>query len=117
MLVAAEGAVGSVLRYLLGFVIKQTVAVSFPVATLVINVTGSLFIGLLFAYFQHHTSFNLIRPPLIIGLLGGFTTFYAFSFKVIELMENKQITKALLYVFMNNTFGISAAYIGYKLAS
>ena len=115
--VAVGGAIGSVSRYLLGILLKWAVPAPFPLSTLLINILGSFFIGYLYSSYQHHDSFPIIKPLLIIGVLGGFTTFSSFSFEVVELLENKQMQKALLYVLFSNVFGISAAYWGYKLFS
>ena len=114
-LVALGGAIGSVSRYLLGILFKWIFPFAFPFSTLLINIAGSFCIGYLYSSFQHQSSFPIIKPLLIIGVLGGFTTFSSYSFEVLELLENKQIQKALLYVFFSNVFGIAAAYWGYKL--
>ncbi|MDP1727138.1 MAG: fluoride efflux transporter CrcB [Bacteroidota bacterium] len=114
-LVAIGGALGSVSRYVLGWLIKLVFPVQFPLSTLFVNIIGSFFIGLIFSSLQHHSSFPIIKPLIIIGLLGGFTTFSAFSFEVIELIETKQMVKALLYILLSNGLGITAAYLGYKV--
>lgn len=88
--VAIGGAVGAVLRYLVGQ------SVSFPYGTLLVNVLGSLAIGMLFVLMeergmrQHH-------PLIMTGLLGGFTTFSTFSLDALKLFEAGQPAMAAIY--------------------
>jgi CrcB protein len=115
-LVAVGGAAGSVLRYLAGLAFRPYSGQAFPLSTFTVNIVGCFFIGLFFAIWQHTEAFAIVRPLLIIGLLGGFTTFSSFSFEALSLFENKEHAKALLYITGSNVLGIAAAYLGYKLA-
>ena len=89
--VALGGAVGASLRYLVGL------AVAFPMGTLAVNVIGSFAIGLLWAGFAEK-EIPYLMPLLMTGVLGGFTTFSAFSLDTLRLMQDGRIGAAGVYV-------------------
>ena len=105
--VAVGGAVGSVLRYLM------VVAVSAPLATLVVNVHGSFAMGILFITLATRTS---LSPLLMTGVLGGFTKFSAFSLDSLKLWENGQTLQAMLYVLASVILSLIAVALGAALA-
>ena len=105
--VAVGGAIGSVLRYLM------VVAVSAPLATLVVNVLGSFAMGILFITLATRTS---LSPLLMTGVLGGFTTFSAFSLDVLKLWESGQTLQAMLYVLASVILSLIAVALGAALA-
>ena len=105
--VAVGGAIGSVLRYLM------VVAVSAPLATLVVNVLGSFAMGILFITLATRTS---LSPLLMTGVLGGFTTFSAFSLDVLKLWESGQTLQAVLYVLASVILSLIAVALGAALA-
>ncbi|MBQ2261436.1 MAG: fluoride efflux transporter CrcB [Loktanella sp.] len=107
--VALGGAFGSVLRYLLGS------ALGFPVGTLVINVLGSFAIGLVWVLLAARGLQHWL-PFVMTGLLGGFTTFSAFSLDTIRLVETGRITAAGLYVLASVILSIAACGLGLWLA-
>jgi CrcB protein len=86
LLVLCGGAVGSLARFLVSFAINENYSGRFPLATFLINVTGSFFIGLLLVLLDRG---NILHPNLrfllVTGLLGGFTTFSSFEFEVFDL--------------------------------
>jgi CrcB protein len=106
-LVALGGAVGSVLRYLTGLV------VSFPFGTLAVNVLGSFAIGLLWVTIAARTD---LQPLLITGILGGFTTFSAFSLDTMRLIEDGRMFEAGGYVLASVALSILACGAGLWLA-
>jgi len=117
--VASGGAVGSVLRYAAtGFAQRlyaagSGMAVSFPVGTLVVNVTGSFLIGLLMGLAESRTLLGAeVRLLLVTGMLGGYTTFSAFSLEALVLFRAGQTGTALASVFLQVIFGIAAAFAG-----
>ncbi len=116
-LVALGGGAGAVLRYhtgraLTGLLGPATVA-SFPWATLVVNVVGSLAMGLLAGWLARHGSANETWRLLIgVGLLGGFTTFSAFSLEMMLLVERGQPGTAFVYAAISVLAGVTALYIG-----
>ncbi len=103
--VAVGGAVGSSLRFLIG----QLVA--FPLGTLTVNVLGSFAIGQLWAIL-HARDVAHLTPLLVTGLLGGFTTFSAFSLDALRLVEDGRGVAAAAYVVASVTLSITACGIG-----
>ena len=116
-LVALGGGAGAVLRYqtgraLTGLLGPATVA-SFPWATLVVNIVGSLAMGLLAGWLARHGAASETWRLLIgVGLLGGFTTFSAFSLEMMLLIERGQATTAFAYALISVLAGVTALYIG-----
>ena len=103
--VAIGGALGSVLRYL-------TISlVGGPMATFAVNVLGSLVIGILFVALSPRLS-----PLLMTGVLGGFTTFSAFSLDALRLYEGGQMPQAMLYVAGSVISSLAAVALGAALA-
>jgi CrcB protein len=77
--IGAGGAVGSMLRYILALTVQRWAGTSFPLGTVVVNILGSFAIGLLYVWLIERIGApQLLRPLLINGVLGGFTTFYSF---------------------------------------
>lgn len=118
MVVAAGGALGSVLRYGISLAAAPLVQrLNFPAATLGINVAGSFFMGLLMAWLASQESQpEWLRPFFAVGVLGGFTTFSAFSFEALQLMQSGAMTPALVYILLSVMLGIAALWLGYRLA-
>ncbi len=105
--VALGGALGSVLRFL-------TIAtVGAPLGTWMVNVLGSLVMGVLFVVLYSRAQF---APMLMTGLLGGFTTFSAFSLDALKLYETGQPGHALIYVAGSVLLSIAAVALGAALA-
>ena len=98
--VALGGAVGSVLRALIGR------AVAFPFGTLSVNVVGSFLIGLVWAAGVGKAP--ILHPFLMLGVLGGFTTFSTFSLDVLRLIQDAQHGSAILYVLASVILSITA---------
>ena len=119
--VALGGAIGSVLRYQVGrgmthWLGPQAVS-AFPWATLAVNLIGSLAMGLLAGWLAKHGaddswSGEPYRLLLGVGLLGGFTTFSAFSLEMMVLIERGQAAQSFLYAAISVLAGLSALYIG-----
>ena len=86
----------------------------FPAGTLLVNIIGSFFIGLFVSHLNNkEVSEIIIRYFLIIGLLGSFTTFSAFSIETLELYKQDGLSLSLLYVMLSIILSIIAAYIGF----
>jgi CrcB protein len=115
--VALGGAVGSLLRYqsgrMLTYILGPATVTAFPWATLMVNVLGSLAMGilagLLARHGQHGETFRLL---IGVGLLGGFTTFSSFSLEMMLLIERGQPTLAISYAAISLFAGLSALYLG-----
>ena len=112
MLVAAGGATGAVLRYILTH-FSKTLLTSGIYGTFSVNILGSFLIGYLITsdYFKN-LSGDFVKFFLIIGLLGSFTTFSAFSYEVVNLINSKKIFISFLYIFISIFFCILFAYLG-----
>jgi CrcB protein len=111
--IASGGAMGAVLRHLIGQASLKLLGSSFPYGTLSVNVLGSLIMGLLIAYFAHHWNpSHEVRAFLTVGLLGAFTTFSTFSLDVATLWERGDQTGAFLYILISVVLSITALFAG-----
>lgn len=91
---------------------------AFPAGTLVVNVTGSLLIGLLAGLAESRSIFGPeARLLLVTGLLGGYTTFSAFSLETLVLLRAGQMATALATVTLQVLLGVAAAWAGFALAT
>ncbi|MEO6489362.1 MAG: fluoride efflux transporter CrcB [Ferruginibacter sp.] len=111
LIVGLGGGIGSMARYSVSLFISFT---DFPTPTFLINITGSLIIGFLFGL-GFRDSFPGWKLFLVIGICGGFTTFSAFSFENLSLLQNGKYFLAFLYISLSVIFGIAAAFLGMKL--
>jgi fluoride exporter len=109
LLIALGGAAGSVLRYLLGNAIQESVHPGFPIGTLAVNIIGCLAIG--FLYRVINAQQNELRVLLIVGFCGGFTTFSTFSYETLGLMRGGLYGRAALYVFASVAAGLAGTAI------
>ena len=114
-LVAAGGALGASLRYLTSIFFKYFFYYSF-VGTLVVNVLGSFLIGLFIYFVQNkNLSQDLIKYFFIVGLLGSYTTFSAFSFETIDLLINNKFLLSFIYITLSLVLCLIAAYVGLNI--
>ena len=113
LVIGCGGAVGALMRYGLGLRITQFAGNGFPWGTLVVNIAGCFFAGLVLALFVTRIPLSdLLRNGLQIGLLGGFTTFSAFSVDAITLFEQGLWLRGLLYIVTSVVVSILGAYLG-----
>ena len=112
--VALGGVVGCCARYGVNQAVHSFYGRSmFPVATLVINVSGCLLMGFLFQLTLDRADVSQsMRLAILTGVLGGFTTFSAFAMETLLLAEEGEVGTAMLYVLMSVVMGLLAAYIG-----
>jgi len=115
--VGLGGFLGTNARYALGTWIVQRAGLSFPWHTLLINVTGSLAIGAILVLLTE----RLVADPawrlfLVVGFLGGYTTFSSYTFEGLELLREGQWLAALWYALGSNLLGLAATYLGMVLA-
>jgi CrcB protein len=115
--IGVGGAVGSMLRFALINGTHLFAPKTFPYGTLVVNVLGSLAIGVLYILFEDRFIDNDVwRAALIVGVLGGFTTFSAFSMDTFNLMESGHNLAAVLYGTLSVGLCLVATWIGVVLA-
>lgn len=115
-MIAGFGAVGVLARYATDSVLANKTEI-FPLSTFVINILGSFLIGALYVVGKEK---GLISEAtglaLGVGLLGGFTTFSAYSLQTVLMFEGKQMAKALIYLVGSPIAGFMAAYVGLAVA-
>ncbi len=113
--VGLGGALGAVLRYLTGIgMLRLFGQTAMPLGVLTVNVVGSLAMGLFFAIASQRGLLHL-SPLVATGILGGFTTFSAFSLEAVALYERGALGLAAFYVLANLSFSIAALVIGLAL--
>ena len=117
LVVAAGGAAGSVLRYLIASGIHKSYPAFEPYGTFVVNITGCLLIGLLMGWVATE---KLVSPPfqllLITGFCGSFTTFSTFAYEANLLALQEKPLSSLLYLALSVVVGMGLAWLGYRLA-
>jgi len=113
--VALGGALGASGRYLTGVAAMRLMGPGFPWATLAVNVIGSFIMGVLVVAMAH-LSATRFAPLLMTGLLGGFTTFSAFSLDALTLWERGQHSLAAAYVLASILLSLAAIVAGLTLA-
>ena len=113
--VALGGAIGASLRFLAGVGIFKLTGPGFPLAMLSVNVFGSFAMGV-FVVFAAKTSNTHMSPFVMTGLLGGFTTFSAFSLEAYTLFERGQTGAAGLYVLASVILSIAGLIAGVMIA-
>jgi len=113
LIVAAGGAIGAGFRHLAGMGAMRWFGAAFPYGTLFVNIAGSLIMGLFIAWLSKRTgSSNELRLFVATGILGGFTTFSAFSLDVANLVERGAMGSAVTYVLTSVILSVIAVFIG-----
>lgn len=114
--VALGGALGSAARYGVNVWSGRVFGDAFPWHTLIVNVAGCFVMGLLTGLMAVRLNLsNELRIFLTTGVLGGFTTFSAFSFEVFALYERGQVVEAALYVVASVVLSILGVFAGFHL--
>jgi CrcB protein len=115
--IAAGGGVGALLRYWVSSGTHALLGRGFPYGTLTVNVLGSLMMGFLYVWLLDRiVTGPVVRAFLLIGLLGGFTTFSTFSIESLNLIEAGHVLKALVNVLLSVSVCITAAGLGVLIA-
>ena len=114
--IAVAGAVGALGRYYITELARRLLGEGFPYGTLIVNVVGSFLIGLIIKISMNTGAISpSLRLALTVGLLGAFTTFSAFSYETLGLVENGAWLTAGMNVLANVITGILAALLGLML--
>jgi len=115
--IAVGGALGSVMRYGLSTWVHSFAGRGFPYGTLAVNVLGCLAMGVLFVLLVERMGASAVwRAGLLIGVLGGFTTFSTFSIETFNLIEQGAMTKAAGNIAASLILCVGATWLGVILA-
>ena len=109
--VALGGAIGATLRWLTGLLTLRVMGQGFPWGTVTVNIAGSFLMGVLVVALADRGGLRA-APFLMTGLLGGFTTFSAFSLDAVALMERGQFSLAVAYMGGSVVLGLAALVLG-----
>jgi CrcB protein len=114
LVVGVGGFLGSAARFLLSGFVHRLLPPTFPYGTLVVNLSGCLAIGYLGGLLQFR---SLLGPSqrlfLLIGFLGGFTTFSSFAYETLTLAQGSEFLKAAFNIAAHVMLGLTAAWLGY----
>ncbi len=114
-LVASGGAVGASIRYIFINLTKYFSINSF-ISTALVNVIGSFLIGYLISLsYSKNIPENFLKYFIIIGVLGSYTTFSAFSYEVIEMLISKRFLLSLSYIIFSVLLCLTATYLGLQI--
>jgi CrcB protein len=116
ILLASGGAIGTLLRYSLSGLTYRFMDGVFPWGTLLVNLSGSLCIGLLWGLFEVENLSPQVRNFVFIGILGGFTTFSTFTLESLNLFRDGEIKLALSNIFASNILGVALVFAGFFLS-
>ncbi len=117
LLVAVGGAIGASIRHLVNLGSLKLVGPGFPWGTMAINIVGSLAMGVFIGWLTRRVGFsNELRLFVATGILGGFTTFSAFSLDFATLWERGTPVPALAYAFVSVVGSLLALFVGLWLA-
>jgi fluoride exporter len=112
--VALGGAVGASARYLTNVAVLRGIGPGFPWATVIVNVVGSFLMGVLVVWLAEKGAMRL-APFLMTGILGGFTTFSAFSLDAVSLWERGEPMQAAAYIGGSVVLSVAALIAGMAL--
>jgi len=115
--IALGGALGSICRFLLTGVVQRQLGTDFPFGTLVVNVTGSLLLGVLLRYSLDTPGVSPeMRGLLATGFCGGYTTFSTFSYETMALLQAGDYRRAGGYALASVVVSLLAMFAGFELA-
>ena len=116
-LIGLAGFIGTLSRYWMAGVVAKRYGETFPMGTLVVNLIGCFFVGLLFYLFEERFLVNqTMRTVIFVGFLGGFTTFSSFGLQTFTLLQDGEFGLAVLNLTASNVVGLCLVWAGYTLA-
>ncbi len=117
LLIGLAGFIGTLSRYWLSGVVARRYGETFPMGTLLVNLIGCFMVGLLFYLLQERFLVNqTVRTVILIGFLGGFTTFSSFGLQTFTLLQDGEFGLAALNILGANVIGLVLVWAGYTLA-
>ncbi len=114
--IALGGAIGTLFRYVISNLDYKFSNGIFPFSTLLVNLSGSLIIGLLWGLSERLAVSSTVRMFIFIGLLGGFTTFSTFALENFNLMRDGEFRIAAVNIVLSNILGVAFVFIGFWLS-
>jgi CrcB protein len=117
VLIGIAGLAGTLARYSLSGIVARRFGETFPMGTLIVNVIGCFLAGFLFYLIQERFLVNdVVRMAIMIGFLGGFTTFSSFGLQTFTLLKDGEFGLATTNVLVSNVLGLFSVWLGYSLA-
>ena len=114
ILIALAGLAGTLVRYLLAGFVARKYGETFPWETLIVNLIGSFLAGATYYLAEERLLISpAVRTIILIGLLGGFTTFSSYGLQTFTLLRNGEIGLATLNVAVSNVLGLLMVWMGY----
>ncbi len=116
LLIAIGGAVGSVARYLLSTLVLRMSGTLFPLGTFIVNLVGCVVFGAIVGAAQHRFALTPeARAFLLVGVLGGFTTFSSYAFESVALLRDGQFFAAAVNIVGQVVAGLAGLWSAYLL--
>lgn len=109
--IGAGSFIGGIFRYLLSQFVQSRILLVFPFGTLAVNIIGCFLIGLVYGISERGNMGAEWRLFLATGILGGFTTFSAFSYETVSLLRDGQLWYALAYISSSVIIGVLATFV------
>jgi CrcB protein len=117
VLIGGAGLLGTLARYWISGWADERWGATFPIGTLVVNALGCLAIGFLFhATEEKYLIDPVIRSAVLVGFLGGFTTFSSFAIQSFNLLRDGEILMASANIFLSNIAGLILVWVGYVIS-
>jgi CrcB protein len=114
LLLAGAGAVGSLLRAGCTTLAGRLVGAAYPWGTLAVNLAGSFAFGAIVALAKARALTAEQEVVLLVGLIGGFTTYASFAFQATEMLASGRIVSAIAYMITTNALGVAAVWAGLR---
>ena len=115
--IGLAGFAGTIARYWLSGFIARRFGETFPAGTLIVNIAGCFLAGFLsYSLFERFLVSEIVRTVVLIGLLGGFTTFSSFGLQTFNLLREGEIGLTLLNVAVSNVVGLTMVWLGFTVA-
>jgi fluoride exporter len=115
--IGVAGLVGTLARYWLSGFIARRFGETFPTGTLVVNIAGCFLAGFLsYSLFERFLVSETVRTVVLIGLLGGFTTFSSFGLQTFNLLRDGELGLAFLNLAVSNVVGLTMVWLGFTVA-
>lgn len=117
LLIGLAGFAGTLCRYGLSGLVARRFGETFPMGTLVVNIIGCLIAGFLIYPFNERFLLNeVVRTTVMIGFLGGFTTFSSFGLQTFILFKDGEVAFGLANIMISNVLGLGCVWAGYSLS-